>query len=132
MTKSSWPSDKGVNYESEVHLESQSVPGVRFTIARMSFGRRIELTKQVRELTRRIEFLEAGNEAGERIEAALASSEVDHLYLRWGLSGLEGLEIDGQPATPEGLIAKGPEKLCREILGAIRAECGLTEEERKN
>jgi hypothetical protein len=42
------------------------------------------------------------------------------------------LEIDGEMATPETLIEKGPANLAAEILGRIRGECGLSESERKN
>jgi len=121
-----------MQYASTVTLSSKVMEGVRFTIARMSFGRRIELTRRIRELGRKLEYLEAGEdlkekiEAGEdlkeKIEATLLTQEVERLYLEWGLRGIEGLEIDGRPATPETVIAEGPEELCREIVAAIRSE----------
>lgn len=107
-------------------------PGVCFTIVRMSFGRRVELVRQIRELAGKVEFLEAGKDAGEKIEAALLASEIDRLYLLWGLVKIEGLELDGQAATPETLVRAGPECLCREILAAVKGELGLSEDERKN
>lgn len=121
-----------MEYESEKTVESKTVPGVRLTIARMSFGRRIELTRRIWDLAGRTEYLQAGNDAREKLEAALLAGEVDRTYLSWGLSRIEGLDIDGQPATPELLIASGPEELFREAVAAIKAECGLTEDERKN
>ncbi|MCX6638536.1 MAG: hypothetical protein NT090_26070 [Acidobacteria bacterium] len=163
-----------MRYESALRLVSASTPGVRFTIRKISFGRRTELLRRVRELTRKIEFLEAGQRLasgggggsegtpgtpgvpgasgagaqhmdvrdgsqvvfgealGERAEAALLGREADRVYLEWGLVSVEGLEIDGEAATLEGLIASGPEPLCDEILRAIQAECGLSAEERKN
>ncbi len=121
-----------MQYASTVTLSSKVMEGVRFTIARMSFGRRIELTRRIRELGRKLEYLEAGEDLKEKIEATLLTQEVERLYLEWGLRGIEGLEIDGRPATPETVIAEGPEELCREIVAAIRSECGLSEEERKN
>jgi hypothetical protein len=54
------------------------------------------------------------------------------LYLTWGLVRVEGLEVDGATATPESLLDEGPEDLCREAITAIKAECGLTDAERKN
>jgi hypothetical protein len=98
----------------------------------MSFGRRTELLRRVRELTKKVEFLEAGPDLGDRAQAALAGREADRLYLEWGLVEVEGLEIDGQPACPASLIDRGPEELCHEVLRAIHAECGLNAEERKN
>lgn len=121
-----------MDYESERILEAASSPGVRFTIARMSFGRRIELTRRIRDLAARAEFLQAGDNAREKIDASLLASEIERVYLSWGLLRIEGLAIDGQPATPELVAERGPETLCREIVAAIRAECGLTDEEAKN
>jgi hypothetical protein len=121
-----------MQYESEKTIESGRAPGVKFTIVRMSLGRRIELTRRVWELARKVECLEAGDDPREKLEGALLACEIDRLYLGWGLVRVEGLTLDGQPATPEKLIAAGPEELCREVLASVRAECGLTEEERKN
>ena len=42
------------------------------------------------------------------------------------------MTIDGDPATPALLIEKGPELLAREIVVRVRAECHLSEDERKN
>jgi hypothetical protein len=113
-------------------MESRVCPDVRFTIARMSFGRRLELTRRVREIGARIEFQRAGSSLPERLDAAVAASEIDRLYLEWALQSVEGLEIDGQAADAFALIESGPEALCREIVEAIKRECGLDEEARKN
>ena len=120
-----------MNYESTVERESQTAPGVTFVLAKMSFGRRVELTRKLREIAQRVEFLEAGD-AKEKIDAALLTSEIDKLYVLWGLREVRGLELDGSPATPESLVAAGPEDLFREALAAVKSECGLTEAERKN
>jgi hypothetical protein len=45
---------------------------------------------------------------------------------------VEGLTIDGEPATAASVIEKGPVALADEILGAIQRECGLSGDERKN
>jgi hypothetical protein len=79
-----------------------------------------------------MEYLEAGSDAREKLEATVLAAEIDRAYLEWGLAGVEGLEIDGVAATPGTLIDSGPVELAREILGRIKAECGLTEDERKN
>jgi hypothetical protein len=121
-----------MEYASETRIESKTMPGVWFTIARMSFGRRIELTRQIWELAGKAEHLAAGGDARGKLEAALAAAEIDRVYLNWGLRKVEGLVIDGKPATPEQIIADGPEELCREAAAAIKAECGLTPEETKN
>jgi hypothetical protein len=121
-----------LEYLSRRVVESHAAPGVRFAVRRMSLGRRIELTRRVHELSRKIEFLQAGGSEREQIEAAWLGSEIDGVYLRWGLESVEGLVIDGDAATAETVIERGPEGLCREILAAIRAEAFLNEDERKN
>ncbi len=121
-----------MEYASEKKIESKALPGVRFTIARTSFEGRIELTQRIWELAGRVEHLEAGSDARGRLEAALATAEIDRVFLSWGLRGIEGLTVDGEPATPEALAARGPETLCREVVAAIKAECGLTADEVKN
>ena len=121
-----------MEYASEKRIESQALPGVWFTIARMSFGRRIELTRRIWELAGKVEHLEAGGDARGKLEAALAGTEIDRVYLSWGLRKVEGLTVDGEQATPERVAEHGPEALCREAVAAIKAECGLTAAETKN
>ena len=121
-----------MTYESVKVVESAVAGGVRYTVAKMSFARRGELMRKVRELAGRMEFLEAGGGAVEKMDAALLQREIDRLYLTWGLRGISGLEVDGAEATPDSLADAGPEDLCREALAAVRAETGLNEAERKN
>ena len=122
-----------MTYESTVTIESAEYPGVRFTVRRMSFGRRLELARSIRDKLGRLEFLSAGkNGAAEEAEAALLACEIDRQYAEWGLASVEGLEIDGQPATPQGLLDGGPESLVTEVLEAVYREAGLNGEERKN
>jgi len=121
-----------MRYESVSVVESKVVPGVTFRVARMSFGRRMELMRRVRELARRVEFQEAGQTAGDKMDAALAASEIDRLFVDWGLVAVAGLELDGAEATPQLLAAAGPEDLWREALAAVRRETGLSADERKN
>ena len=121
-----------MQYESTLTLQSGTLEGVSFTILRMSFGRRIDLMRRVRDLSSRIEYEQAGVRAEDEIRASVLRAEIDELYLRWGLSSLRGLKIDGRDADIESLLSGGPEALCREIVAAIKRECALTEEDRKN
>ncbi|MCS6954152.1 MAG: hypothetical protein RMK57_16230 [Bryobacterales bacterium] len=98
----------------------------------MSFERRIELARRIRELTRQAEYLEAGKAPEEKIGAALLAAEAERVYFQWGVIQVDGLLVDGKPATPSSLLAAGPEELVREAIALVKAECGLTEEERKN
>jgi hypothetical protein len=109
MTSFTSVSDKAA-HESSLWFESEICVGVRYKIARISLGRRIELARRVREIGRKAEFLEAGDDVRDKLEAA----------------------IDGEAATPGVLIERGPLALAMEILDRIRAECGLSETERKN
>ncbi len=124
-------SDEGA-YRSAAWFESATRAGVRFEIVRVSFGRRIELARRIREIGRRAEYLEAGSDVRDKLEATVLTAEIDRAYLEWGLAGVEGLEIDGEAATPASLIDNGPAELAEEILSRIKAECGLTDDERKN
>lgn len=121
-----------MRYESTVTVESRTAPGVQFAVRRMSFGRRLELMRQVRDLAARAEYHAAGSEPKEKIEAAVLGGEIDRLYLEWGVVRIEGLDIDGEPAGTAEAVEKGPEELAREMLKAVMRECGLNEEERKN
>ena len=121
-----------MDYTSFETIDSTVAPGVSYTVAKMSFGRRVELTRRIRELAARKEFVEAGDTPNEKMEAALLASEIERIYLLWGLQEVTGLEVDGKTATPESLAASGPEELFREALAAVKHQCGLTEAERKN
>lgn len=132
MTKSRLRSGKAMDYESVSIVHSEVAAGVTYSVAKMSFARRTELMRQVRELARRVEFFEAGQDPGQKMDASILQAEIDRLYLGWGLRSIAGLQLDGAPATPELLAESGPEDLCREALAAVRRETGLTESERKN
>lgn len=130
--QSDTPQKGSMNYHSVVSIDSKTTPGARFAIQRVSFGRRMELSRRVREISRKAEFLDAGSELHEKIEANILAQEIDAMYLQWGLVKIDGLNIDGEPATTEQLLEKGPEDLAREIVAAIKEQCGLSEAERKN
>jgi len=120
------------SYESVVMVRSKAMPTVTFVINRISFGRRMELSRRAREISRKAEFLEAGSKLEEKIEASILAQEIDAMYLAWGLVSIAGLTIDGEAATAERLLERGPDEVTREIVGAIKEQCGLGEAERKN
>jgi len=120
------------SYDSALWFDAESAAGVRYGIARLTFGRRLDLARRIREIGRKAEFLAAGTDARETLEAAVVGAEVDRAYLEWGLLGVEGLTIDGEAATPQAVVDKGPLELATEILGRVKSECGLSEAERKN
>ena len=120
-----------MEHQSFVRVESRVCAGVSFVVARMSFGRRLQLMERVRELACKLEYLDAGKEPVEELDAAALSAAIDREYLNWGLREISGLSIDGDPATPHSLADAGPEELCREAIDAVKAQCGLNEEEKK-
>jgi len=120
-----------VSYSSLSWRQSKTIEGVRFAIRRVSLTQRLELNKRVRELTLQYEFMKAGP-ATDQLEATWADLLVRKLYVEWGLAGLEGLSIDGEAASVELLLDKGPEELVDEVVSALQEEIGLSEEERKN
>lgn len=127
-----WRSGRSEEYRSSVWKESRTRPGVRYEVARVSLERRLELARRVSELRAKLRF----EGAREGLDARLAVTEtqcaIDVAYLEWGLLGVEGLKIDGEPATVETVISKGPEELAREMAEAVRGESGLSEAEIKN
>jgi hypothetical protein len=125
------PLHRDVKYSSLIYRESLSTPGVRYAVRKVSLAQRMELTKNVRELCLKHEFLQAGD-TSDRLESQLTDLMVRRLYLEWGLAEISGLRIDGSTATIELLIARGPEQLTDEIIESIKSELGLTEDERKN
>ena len=130
--RESVPQNGALHYDSVVVIDSKVAPGVKFAIHRVSFGRRMELSRRVREISRKAEFLQASADLHEKIEANILAQEIDAMYLQWGLVRVDGFIIDGEPATAAQLLDKGPEDLAREVVIAIKEQCGLSEAERKN
>ena len=116
-------------YESAVWHASREAANVRFRVRRMSLARRHRLLLELRRLEAERAFHEAGESAA---AAAEIESELREMAIRAGLLAIEGLVIDGAPATVESLIARGPESLAAEIAEAVAAESALSETERKN
>ena len=131
MTRFTSPLHKEVEYSSVVWRNSEAFKNVRYAVRKMSLAQRIEMAERVQALSSKYEFLRAGD-ALEQAQAHLSDLLVRKLYLEWGLAVLEGLAIDGEKASVELLIEKGPELLCEEIITSIRAELALSVEERKN
>jgi hypothetical protein len=121
----------GASFESETMVHAATHPGVTFRIARVTFARRLDLMRRVRELARRAEFLSAGQDPANKMDAALLQAEIEQLYVAWGVKAVEGLRVNGIAASPE-LLVEGPEAVFREALAAVRKELGLSEDERKN
>src|SRR6202790_987235 len=83
-TSHSLRSEADHSYDSAQWIDAESAEGVRYAIARLTFGRRLDLARRIREIGRKGEFLSAGTDARERLEAAVVGAEVDRAYLEWG------------------------------------------------
>ena len=106
-------------------------PGVEYVVLRMTFGRRIELMRRVRDLAARLEYFEAGRDAKNGMEASLLGAEIDRLYIRWGVRRDSRARSRRSAGDVEALIESGPEDLFFEALTAVKAECGLDGERKK-
>jgi hypothetical protein len=132
MNFTSLSAEADFEYDSCPWFDSAVIPKVRYRLIRISVARRIELTKRIREIGRKLEFLSASSDAREKLEAAVLSAEIDRAYLEWGLADITGLAIDGESAGPAEVIERGPPGLTTEILASIKSECGLNDVEREN
>ena len=126
------PSRSGLEYTSVKTIESRNREGVTFVIRRISLQRRADLACELMAVAPQLEFAAAGTSASDQLKATQLVATVCAIYLRWGLVEVRGLTIDGEAASAELLLERGPEDLAEEITSAIRQECGLTGEERKN
>jgi len=131
MTKSMSHLPEANTYASVVWHDSTVCEGVRYAVRRISLAQRIELTRRVRELTLRNEYLRGGT-TPDQLESALGELLARRLYVEWGLAAIEGLTIDGNAASSESLIEKGPEELTEEIANSILSELTISEQETKN
>jgi hypothetical protein len=121
-----------MNYHSTIRKESRVFPGIWFEIRRPSMNARLELLRLVRAQGHSLPFHSASEEVEDQLRTKELLISIDAIYIRWALHRIGDLWIDDQPADCDILIEKGPETLCREIAETIRAECFLSEEERKN
>ena len=116
---------KTYEYASLAWHESQAVPSVRFAIRRITLTQRLELAKRIRDLSLREEFLKAGG-TPEQLESSICDLLTRKALIEWGLAAVTGIRIDGQSATAQLIIDKGPESLTDEIVSAIQREAGLS------
>jgi hypothetical protein len=119
------------SFQSTARIESKAQPGVVFWIRKVSLAQRISLLEQVGTIGIKDEFLRAGP-LEDQVAATLNSVKAAELLIRWGLERIEGLTIDGAPATVELLVDRGPEEICGEVAEALQSSLGLNEDERKN
>lgn len=118
--------------ESCSRFESVQVPGVSFAIRRMTLRQRINLLQELHSLYREHEFSSAGTSKADRLHSQLSSLRIDEVFLRWGVTAVDGLEVDGKIISASDLIDHAPESLVHEILCCIREAVALSQDEEKN
>jgi hypothetical protein len=134
-----------LNFETKVRIESDKLPGVAFTVRRLSKIQRDKITlaalqDQLRvsdlweQLQKKLEDKDAASEAV-RLDAeigVITSANLKPMYIRAGLVSIEGVQYGGKPATTDLLIENGPDELVDEIWLAINAHAKLTMEQQGN
>jgi hypothetical protein len=177
-----------MNYSTTESFESKLVPGVKYTLRKMSHGRRLKLNTVTapildkaiaiqREYEPLLEDLKAVEDAAKLLpctcehdlnpekdshlpdnnrctvegcdcrkpdydmekfkkvselrfkETKIYDDELTPAYVRWGVQSIEGLEIDGEPATVESLIESAPEPLVDELGNELLRLTRMTTEE---
>ena len=98
----------------------------------MTFGRRIELMRQVRDLAARLEYFEAGRDAKNEYGGQSSGRRDRPALHSVGRGGDSRADTRRRPCHCRRLMDSGPEELFFEALTAVKAECGLDENERKN
>jgi hypothetical protein len=133
-------------YTSNRKIESEALPGVTFWVRKLTEGRRAALraklaepNKKIRQIMRQQSELEK-TPIEERDTAAWLELDddfnsilidINSLYIFWGLSKIEGLEVDGKPLGVED-AADFPSNLFAEIMDRVKEEMELSGAETKN
>jgi hypothetical protein len=89
----------------------------------------LETCEQVKDLS------PEDTEAASKLLAELDAHKtlvMNPLFIRWGVSAVDGLEIDGRAATVEDLLGDDcPDGLVDEIIGVLQGKIDLTPAEKK-
>lgn len=143
-----------ISIKSKTVIESKAVPGVTYTVRTLNkiqrakrdllvMATRQRLSALVREYAPLNEIPEDQRtpEQTARMQAIdvefswLQDSEIKPSEIRGGLVSIEGLEIDGKPASADSLIESAGadyDELITEIADACRSAAGLSAAETKN
>lgn len=143
-----------MDFSTTITHESQTAPGVTFTVRRLNLiaraareSKMLPARARYSDIFDRIRTLAADPDASELRAAPgrdgefnlawaelihLENSEIRPAYIRAGLVAVEGMTIDGAPVTVETFLNGAPDALLVEAFVACRNASDLTEEQRKN
>lgn len=111
---------------------SVNCPGVSCRIRKITFQRRLMLLREIRELARQYEFTAAGETVQQKYESAVIQQEINKHYWQNFVIAVDGLTIDGAPATTESVWSDGPDGLVQEVLQVVTSHVFLSADEAKN
>jgi hypothetical protein len=145
-----------MDYENTERIESKVAPGVVIVYYKAIEERRIELRRQAADIAakfrslnaevRKLQYEWAKPDIDEptkedlmvRQENVLEQqhtimiTELNPLYLRWGIKAVEGLKVNGvEIKTPDALL-HGPGELYAETIKTIHDRLGLNDDQIKN
>lgn len=134
-------------YTSTRRVNSVEFPGVSFVLRKMTEERRISLRQKqaegldkIAKIAREMAAIQREpEEVRDRQKLAELSDqwdfiqreEISPITLKWGLASMEGLSVDGRPATIDN-YREWPSALFDEVLNMIAIEIGLNGAEEKN
>lgn len=149
-----------MNLTGNITHQSEALPGVSFAVRRLNYIARSERDLSMLEdrarltaILRRMEAICDGGKierdddgrvtnitAGREHEfrpldneyAMIHQTRIVPAYIRAGLLSVEGLEIEGAPATVESVLKHAPDALLDEVFAACYAASDLSEAQRKN
>jgi len=130
MTKWWWHLANTNEWDSRMVVASEAMPGVGIRRCADDLRAASGADEEGAGSLGRIEYFDAGRDEKNRMEASLLGAEMDNSI--WPGTRRGPRTIARWCCRNAGIAgATGPEALVHEALAAIKAECGLTEPERK-
>lgn len=137
------------DFDPTQRFESETLPGVSFTVRKMSEAERSSFRLMQADAHGRIQDLvdevaqlaavSSESRNSRRIATAnreidmILKNEVNHTWVKWGLESVDGLNVRGVPATTDH-IATGtcPSEFYEEVLERIKKVAQMSDAEIKN
>jgi hypothetical protein len=135
-----------------ITLQSKLYPEVSYTVRTLSEGRRQQLTASIADATYEMYDLVGKANAMLPTEEGVVMSQEDQwkrkalvdqiddltnrtiapAWIKTYVKTINGLEIDGEPATIETFLSDAPSDMFAELVNLIKGQAELSPEETKN